>query len=184
VNQELLVLERETEALLERSLTGIDGGRTEQWVRRRFAAFANLFQSAFGVLQECLGVAAMYGVTRKAALDCDRNRAAADREWVTKYRGRRFMHVVLELTVLVEDRHECPAAEVSKVVAVAEAAFQTLGEAPEKMVANVAAMDVVDIAQALDVEDDDGRDSVLFDPVAQEIRETFTERLALWEASQ
>jgi hypothetical protein len=152
--------------LLEQSLTGIDFVRAEQWLRRRFVALTNPFQRRFGVVHECFGVAAVCGVACEATLDRDRNRAPADSEGLAEYRVRGIVRRALAAAALGEDRHECAAAEVGKVGAATEAAFQAFGDALEDTIADVATMGVIDIAQPLDIEDDDGRPGVFFAPTA------------------
>ena len=170
--------------MLEHSLAAVDAVGAARQVRRCIVTVTNFFQRRQGVLQECFGVAPLCRVACKAAFDGHRNPAAVDREKVTEYRGRAIRLRVWTTAKIGENRHEGAAATIGEVGAAVEAAFQTLGDALEEAIADMAAMGVIDVAQALDVKDDDRRVGVLFGPSAQHQGKVLAEDFALGEAGQ
>ena len=141
-------------------------------------------RAAWAYCTECFGVAPLCRVACEAAFDSHRNPTAADRERLAEYRGRAIRSRVWTTAQLGENRHEGTAATISEVRAAAEAAFQTLGDALEKAVSDMAAMGVIDFAQALDVKDDDRQIGVHFGRSAQQLGEVLAESVALGEAGQ
>ena len=94
------------------------------------------------------------------------------------------MRPVGRTPALVEDRHECTAAEVGEVGAASEPARQALRDGLKEAIADMAAVCIVDITQPLDVEDDDSRGGALFDQLLQTMLQMLAEELPLRKKRQ
>ncbi len=163
------------QALLERPLLRIDGICAEQRVRQRLVALANPSQCGFRILQKRLRVAAVRRIARQAALYGDRHRALADHEGMAEHGCRRVARRIRQAAVLAKDCDEGAPAEVGYGAIIAEAALEALGNSLEEAVADVPSMSIVDVAQTLDVENDDGWNTVLGRIAAQQCRQMLAE---------
>jgi hypothetical protein len=136
------------------------------------------------VPQERFGVVAIGGITRRSAFDGDGHRPVSDRERLIEYRGSALLRPVGRTPALVEYRHECATAEVGEIGAASEPARQALGDSLKEAIANMAAVCVVDIAQPLDVEDDNTRGGALCDQLVQTMLQMLTEEFLLRKKRQ
>src|SRR6185437_7121983 len=185
VQQELLLIEGDTQLVLERQALGDVAVHLELVVQVLLARLLGSFQSRFRTLGQGIGIVAIHRVMREPRLEGGPNRPPFNMEHLAKYGVVEQRRDIVRRQLYLWWQHdEGPTTEIAESLVIADVMLETFRNLLQEQVADVATETVVDVAQVHDVEGHHGGRPFGSNTILQQLVEPLAEQTALGETGE